>query len=195
MSLKQPADNTDCDDHVPVPPTHCDVPVPPPYSPSSRVKWHAALESARPRASSAAPHASLKLAEQQQTSTPRLVTVSARASTASGASTAGSKMWYDAIDGTLKAHGHAARAPTPESATSILDSRSSCTSITTSHLSPPAARPPCSEIKRAHLADIQSARLSLAALLRDRGEYDRALPIYEECWEERKEYAVSLLIQ
>jgi hypothetical protein len=186
MSLKQPADNTHCDvpvppTHcdVPVPPTHCDVPVPPPYSPSSRVKWHAALESARPRASSAAPHASLKLAEQQQTSTPRLMTVSARASTAS------SKMWYDAIEGTLKAHGHAACSPTPQSATSI----------TTPHLSPPAARPPCSEIKRAHLADIQSARLSLAALLRDRGEYDRALPIYEECWEERKEYAVSLLIQ
>jgi hypothetical protein len=152
--------------------THCHAP--PPSSPSSRAKWHAAIGSARPRASSDNSHASMKLAEQQQTST-HVFTASASASTAS------SKKWFAAIDGTLKAHGHASCVPT--SAKSILESSS--TSTTTS---PPAARPPCSEIKRAHLADIQSARMALAALLRDRGEYDRALPIYEECWAERKEF-------
>lgn len=34
----------------------------------------------------------------------------------------------------------------------------------------------------------QSANLSLAELLRSRGDFDRALPIYEACFEERKRY-------
>ncbi len=157
MSLDPPSDKTDC--HA-----------------SARVKWHAAIGSARPRASLDELQASMKLAEQQQTLT-HVFTASA------GASTASSKKWFAAIDGTLKAHGHAACVPT--SAKSILESNS--TPITTPP-GPPAARPACSEIKRAHLADIQSARMSLAALLRDRGEYHRALPIYEECWAERKEF-------
>jgi tetratricopeptide (TPR) repeat protein len=42
------------------------------------------------------------------------------------------------------------------------------------------------ETKKKFLTYIQSANLSLAALLRSRREYDSALLIYEQCLEERK---------
>ena len=42
------------------------------------------------------------------------------------------------------------------------------------------------ETKKKYLTYIQSAKLSLAALLRNRREYDSALLIYEQCLEERQ---------
>jgi tetratricopeptide (TPR) repeat protein len=46
----------------------------------------------------------------------------------------------------------------------------------------------CLSKKKNFLELSQSANLSLAELLRGRGDFDRALPIYEACLEERQRY-------
>jgi hypothetical protein len=89
-----------------------------------------------------------------------------------GGETRATKQWHAAIDGALQVAVEAKSSSEVSASESwAADRRKSCLS------------------KKKNLLELsQSANLSLAELLRGRGDFDRALPIYETCLEERKRY-------